>query len=249
VNRKTVLVVEDEPEISDIVRQYLEKDGYRVTVVADGDRAADEFSRLRPDLILLDLMLPGQDGFEVCRRLRAAGSTPIIMLTARSQEADKLIGLELGADDYITKPFSPREVVARVRAVLRRSRGGDPPGDVIRLHDLEIDPIRFAAARGGTVLALTPTEFRLLLALASHPGRAFTRLQLIDQVQGYSFEGYERTVDAHVKNLRQKLEPDPHHPRYVLTVHGVGYRMAEDLGPAAEAPPAPERSDATGAGA
>ena len=234
MNHRTVLVVEDEPEIADIVRQYLEKDGYRVTVVTDGDRAADEFARLRPDLVLLDLMLPGMDGFEVTRRIRAAGSTPIIMLTARDQEADKLIGLELGADDYVTKPFSPREVVARVRAVLRRARGGEPSTDVVRVHDLEIDPVRFTAIRDGRALALTPTEFKLLLTLAAHPGRAFTRLQLIDQVQGYAFEGYERTVDAHIKNLRQKLEPAPHHPCYVLTVHGVGYRMAEHLDLGAE---------------
>lgn len=234
MTHKMVLVVEDEPEIADIVRQYLEKDGYRVAVVTDGNRAADEFARLRPDLVLLDLMLPGTDGFELTRRIRAGGSTPIIMLTARNQEADKLIGLELGADDYITKPFSPREVVARVRAVLRRARGGEAPAEFIRVHDLEIDPVRFTTRRSGRMLALTPTEFKLLAALAAHPGRAFTRLQLIDQVQGYSFEGYERTVDAHVKNLRQKLEPDPHHPRYIVTVHGVGYRMAEQLERAVE---------------
>lgn len=231
INRRTVLVVEDEPQIADIVRQYLEKDGYRVVVSADGARAAEEFSRLRPDLVLLDLMLPGLDGYEVCRRIRAQGTTPVIMLTARDEEADKLVGLELGADDYITKPFSPREVVARVRAVLRRARGSEPPAEPIRVLDLEIDPVRFEARRAGTVLSLTPTEFKLLLTLARHPGRAFTRLQLIDQVQGYAFEGYERTVDAHVKNLRQKLEPDPRRPRYVLTVHGVGYRLA-DQGPA-----------------
>ncbi len=234
MNHRTVLVVEDEPEIADIVRQYLEKDGYRVTVVTDGNRAADEFTRLRPDLVLLDLMLPGTDGFELTRRIRADGSTPIIMLTARNQEADKVIGLELGADDYITKPFSPREVVARVRAVLRRARGAESPAGRVRVHDLEIDPVRFTAFRAGHALVLTPTEFKLLLVLAAHAGRAFTRLQLIDQVQGYSFEGYERTVDAHIKNLRQKLEPDPRHPRYVLTVHGVGYRMAEHLDLGAE---------------
>jgi len=229
INRRTVLVVEDEPQIADIVRQYLERDGYRVAVVDDGGRAADECARLRPDLVLLDLMLPGQDGFEVCRRIRAQGPTPVIMLTARDGETDKLVGLELGADDYITKPFSPREVVARVRAVLRRGRAAEDDGEVLRVHDLEIDPRRFLATRGGQILDLTPTEFRLLAVLARSPGRAFTRLQLLDQVQGFGFEGYERTVDAHVKNLRQKLEPDPHRPRYILTVHGVGYRLAEVL--------------------
>jgi len=227
--RRTVLIVEDEPQIADIVRQYLERDGYRVVVVGDGVRAVEEYARLRPDLVLLDLMLPGQDGFEVCRRIRARGTTPVIMLTARDEESDKLVGLELGADDYITKPFSPREVVARVRAVLRRARAAEGEGELLRVHDLEIDPQRFRATRAGRVLDLTPTEFRLLTVLARHPGRAFTRLQLLDQVQGYGFEGYERTVDAHVKNLRQKLEPDPQHPRYILTVHGVGYRLAETL--------------------
>jgi DNA-binding response OmpR family regulator len=230
VNRRTVLVVEDEAEIADVVRQYLERDGYRVAVCGDGAQALAEFGRLRPDLVLLDLMLPGADGYEVCRRIRAQGSTPVIMLTARDEEHDKLVGLELGADDYITKPFSPREVVARVRAVLRRSRNGDVTVPVVRVHDLEIDAERHTVRRSGEGVSLTPTEFKLLLTLASSPGRAFTRLQLIDQVQGYAFEGYERTVDAHVKNLRQKLEADPRHPRYVLTVHGVGYRFAEAEG-------------------
>jgi len=230
MQRRTVLVVEDEAEIADVVRQYLERDGYRVAVCGDGAQALAEFGRLRPDLVLLDLMLPGADGYEVCRRIRAQGSTPVIMLTARDEEHDKLVGLELGADDYITKPFSPREVVARVRAVLRRARNGGAPVPVVRAHDLEIDAERHTVRRSGEALGLTPTEFKLLLTLAAHPGRAFTRLQLIDQVQGYAFEGYERTVDAHVKNLRQKLEADPRHPRYVLTVHGVGYRFAEGTG-------------------
>jgi DNA-binding response OmpR family regulator len=226
---RTVLLVEDEAAIVDVVRRYLERDGYRVVVASDGQRAVDEFQRLRPDLVLLDLMLPGLDGWEVCRRIRQQGGTPVIMLTARDEEADKLIGLELGADDYITKPFSPRELVARVRAVLRRARGAEAvPGDVVRVHDLEIDPSRVEAFRDGRPLALTPTEFKLLFTLARHPGRVFTRLQLLDQVQGYAFEGYERTIDAHIKNLRQKLEPDPKNPRYILTVHRVGYRLAED---------------------
>jgi DNA-binding response OmpR family regulator len=227
---RTVLVVEDEAEIADVVRQYLERDGYRVAVCGDGAQALAELARLRPDLVLLDVMLPGTDGYEVCRRIRAQGSTPVIMLTARDEEHDKLVGLALGADDYITKPFSPREVVARVRAVLRRARDGDAAAPVMRVHDLEIDAERHLVRRGGEAVNLTPTEFKLLRTLAAHPGRAFTRLQLIDHVQGYAFEGYERTVDAHVKNLRQKLEVDPRHPRYVLTVHGVGYRLAEETG-------------------
>ncbi|HEY6102963.1 MAG TPA: response regulator transcription factor, partial [bacterium] len=206
MQKRTVLVVEDEAEIADVVRQYLERDGYRVAVCGDGTQALAELARLRPDLVLLDVMLPGQDGYEVCRRIRAQGSTPVIMLTARDEEHDKLIGLALGADDYITKPFSPREVVARVRAVLRRARNGDASVPVLRVHDLEIDAERHVVRRGGDIIRLTPTEFKLLQTLAAQPGRAFTRLQLIDQVQGYAFEGYERTVDAHVKNLRQKLE-------------------------------------------
>lgn len=227
--RRTVLVVEDEAEIADVLRQYLERDGYRVAVCGDGGQALAEYGRLRPDLILLDVLLPGVDGYEVCRRIRAQGVTPVIMLTARDEEHDKLMGLALGADDYITKPFSPREVVARVRAVLRRAHNGGDPVPMVRIHDLEIDAERHVVHRGGAPVVLTPTEFKLLQTLAGHPGRAFTRLQLIDQVQGVAFEGYERTVDAHVKNLRQKLEPDPRRPRYVLTVHGIGYRLAEEL--------------------
>ena len=226
--RRTVLVVEDEAEIADVIRQYLERDGYRVAVCGDGGQALAEYGRLRPDLILLDVLLPGVDGYEVCRRIRAQGVTPVIMLTARDEEHDKLVGLALGADDYITKPFSPREVVARVRAVLRRAHNGGDPVPMVRIHDLEIDAERHVVRRGGGTVVLTPTEFKLLQTLAGHPGRAFTRLQLIDQVQGAAFEGYERTVDAHVKNLRQKLEPDPRRPRYVLTVHGIGYRLAEE---------------------
>jgi DNA-binding response OmpR family regulator len=229
VQRRTILIVEDEAEIADVVRQYLERDGYRVVVCGDGGQALVEYGRLRPDLILLDVLLPGADGYEVCRRIRAQGTTPVIMLTAKDEEHDKLAGLALGADDYITKPFSPREVVARVRTVLRRAREGGTPPQIVRVHDLEIDAERFSVRRAGTAVALTPTEFKLLHILAGHPGRAYTRLQLVDQVQGVAFEGYERTVDAHVKNLRHKLEPDPHRPRYVLTVHGVGYRLAEEV--------------------
>lgn len=226
MSRRTILVVDDEPEITDVVRKYLDRDGYNVVSAADGRAALAAFNREKPNLVILDLMLPEVDGWEVARQIRAAGGTPIIMLTARGEEADRLLGLGLGADDYITKPFSPREVVARVRAVLRRA-GGEPPSEVLTVGDLEIDQGRMEVRRGGTVVALTPTEFKLLAALARAPGRVFTRLQLIDLTQGHAFEGYERTIDAHVKNLRHKLEPDSRRPRYVLTVHGAGYRLAE----------------------
>ncbi len=226
MTRRTILVVDDEPEITDIVRRYLEQDGYRVTSAVDGRAALAAFQREKPHLVLLDLMLPEVDGWEVARQIRSAGGTPIIMLTARGDEVDRLLGLGLGADDYITKPFSPREVVARVRAVLRRA-SGETVSEILSVGDLEIDPGRMEVRRSGVTVALTPTEFRLLAALARAPGRIFTRLQLIDLVQGHAFEGYERTIDAHVKNLRQKLEPDPRHPRYVLTAHGAGYRLAE----------------------
>ncbi|MDR7486076.1 MAG: response regulator transcription factor [Armatimonadota bacterium] len=223
---RTILVVDDEPEITDVVRRYLEQAGYRVTSAADGRAALAAFHREKPHLVLLDLMLPEVDGWEVARRIRAAGSTPIIMLTARGDEVDRLVGLGLGADDYITKPFSPREVVARVRAVLRRT-GGETASEVLAVGDLTIDLARMEVRRGDAAIALTATEFRLLAALARAPGRVFTRLQLIDLVYGHAFEGYERTIDAHIKNLRQKLEPEPHRPRYILTVHGAGYRLAE----------------------
>lgn len=226
MSRRTILVVDDEPEITDIVRKYLERDGYHVVSAADGRAALATFMHEKPNLVILDLMLPEVDGWEVARQIRAAGVTPIIMLTARGEEVDRLLGLGLGADDYITKPFSPREVVARVRAVLRRASGEAPP-EALTVGNLEIDQGRMEVRRGGAAVALTPTEFRLLAALARSPGRVFTRLQLIDLVQGHAFEGYERTIDAHVKNLRHKLEPDPRRPRYVLTVHGAGYRLAE----------------------
>jgi DNA-binding response OmpR family regulator len=229
VSRRTILVVDDEPEITDVVRKYLERDGYRVVSAADGRAALAEFHNEKPHLVILDLMLPEIDGWEVARQIRAAGTVPIIMLTARGDEADRLLGLGLGADDYITKPFSPREVVARVRAVLRRT-SGETASEVLTVGDLTVDLGRMQVRRGEVSVVLTPTEFRLLATLARSPGRVFTRLQLIDLVHGHAFEGYERTIDAHIKNLRQKLEPDPHRPRYVVTVHGVGYRLTESGG-------------------
>ena len=219
-----ILVVDDEPEIVDLLRSYLQRDGFDVDQAGDGEAALAAFGRQQPDLVILDLMLPKLDGREVCRRLRDTARTPIIMLTARDEESDKLIGLELGADDYITKPFSPREVLARVRAVLRRGNREMP--EMVRAGDLVIDLRAHEVSLEGRRVDLTPTEFRLLEILASHPNQVFTRMQLIDRVQGHAFEGYERTVDAHIKNLRGKVEPNAKNPRYILTVYGVGYKFS-----------------------
>ncbi|HSR34698.1 MAG TPA: response regulator transcription factor [Anaerolineae bacterium] len=225
---ETILVVDDEPKIVKTVRVYLENAGFRVMAAEDGQMALTVFRHERPALVILDLGLPNVDGLDVARTLRRESDVPIIMLTARVDEADKLIGLELGADDYVSKPFSPRELVARVRAVLRRTGGereqAPPP---IVAGDVNIDLERRQVSVNGQPVELTPTEFDLLAVLARHPGRVFTRLDLLDRVQGYAFEGYERTVDAHVKNLRQKIEPDPRQPRYLLTVYGVGYKFSE----------------------
>ncbi len=224
---KKVLVVDDEPKIRKVVTAYLEQAGFRVVTAGDGQMALIAFRHEKPDLVILDLMLPGMDGLDVCRAMRRESSVPIIMLTARAEEADRLIGLELGADDYVVKPFSPREVVARVRAVLRRVEGEVSPPEVIRVGDLLIDLARHTVEVAGRLVELTPTEFDLLATMARYPGRAFTRLQLLTYVQGDAYEGYERTVDAHIKNLRAKIEPDPKRPRYIVTVYGVGYRLEE----------------------
>ena len=226
---ETILVVDDEPKIVKTVRAYLEDAGFRVVTAADGQMALTVFRHESPALVVLDLGLPGIDGLDVARTLRRDTNVPIIMLTARVDETDRLIGLELGADDYVTKPFSPREVVARVRAVLRRSGADREPSPLpIIASDVTIDLERRRVSVGGRTVDLSPTEFELLSVLARHPGRVFTRLELLDRVQGYAYEGYERTVDAHVKNLRQKIEPTPKQPRYVLTVYSVGYKFTED---------------------
>jgi two-component system alkaline phosphatase synthesis response regulator PhoP len=223
-----ILVVDDEPKIVKQARDYLENSGFRVITASDGQTTLAMARRDRPDLVVLDLNLPGMDGLEVCRALRQESGVPIIMLTARVTEADRLIGLELGADDYITKPFSPRELVARVRAVLRRVRGGVHQPGLIRAGELEIDVHGYRVTRGGVPLQLTRTELDLLATLAQHPGQAFTREQLLDRLHGIAYDGYDRSIDAHVKNLRQKVEPDPSEPRYVLTVYGVGYRFTDE---------------------
>jgi two-component system alkaline phosphatase synthesis response regulator PhoP len=224
-----ILVVDDEPKIVKLARDYLEKAGYRVLDARDGTSALAAARHERPDLVVLDLNLPGTDGLDVCRALRRESDVPIIMLTARVDEADRLIGLELGADDYITKPFSPRELVARVRAVLRRVVGGVREPGTVRAGDVEIDLKGHRVTRGGETVDLTPTEFTLLAVLAGHPGQAFSREQLMGRIYGVAYAGGERSVDAHVKNLRRKLEPDPSAPRYVETVYGVGYRFNEEV--------------------
>lgn len=226
MNGRKILVVDDEIRLVDVLKAYLERDGYTVVTAYNGREALVQARREKPDLILLDLMLPEVDGLDVCRTLHKESDVPIIMLTARSEETDKLIGLELGADDYVTKPFSPREVVARIRAVLRRAqaaRAGDE--EVIAVGDLLVDRTRHEVRRHDQTINLTPTEFNLLWALASNRGRVLSRLQLMEKALGESYEGYERTIDAHIKNLRRKIEPDPAHPRYVRTVFGVGYKL------------------------
>jgi DNA-binding response OmpR family regulator len=222
----TILVVDDEPKITQLVRDYLESAGFGVVTAGDGREALMRARTERPDLVILDLGLPQLDGLDVTRSLRRDGDLPIIMLTARDDETDRVIGLELGADDYVTKPFSPRELVARVRAVLRR-RDRDMPDEVLRAGALTLDVPRMRLEVDGKPVELTATEFNLLAAMARQPGRVFTRSQLLDAIHGVAFESYERAIDAHVKNIRRKIEPDPHDPRHLLTVYGVGYRLTD----------------------
>ncbi|HEY8817868.1 MAG TPA: response regulator transcription factor [Candidatus Limnocylindrales bacterium] len=225
---KTILVVDDEPKIATLARDYLEHAGFAVLTAGDGPSALATIRQRRPDLVVLDLGLPGLDGLDVTRELRRDSSIPIVMLTARDDELDKLLGLELGADDYLTKPFRPRELVARVRAVLRRADRAPETAETIHAGDVILDLPRMRAEVAGTAVDLTPTEFQLLATIAARPGRIFTRAQLLDALHGVAFESYERAIDSHIKNLRRKLEPDPRRPRYVLTVYGVGYRFADD---------------------
>lgn len=227
----TVLVVDDAPDIVRLVRDYLEHAGFGVLEARDGNEAVRVAKQERPDLIVLDLGLPLRDGLDVTRELRRDSSVPIVMLTARADESDKLVGLELGADDYLTKPFSAKELVARVKAVLRRSTGSAAGGSTGRVHvgDVDIDATRMTVVAAGRHVELTATEFQLLVAMARQPGRVFTRSQLLDAIHGEAFEAYERAVDAHIKNIRRKLEVDPKSPRYLQTVFGVGYRFAEQL--------------------
>lgn len=222
----TILVVDDEPKVCELLRAYLERSGYGVLCAADGVIALEEAERRRPDLVLLDLNLPGMDGLEVCKALRQRSNVPIIMITARDEEADRVVGLELGADDYVTKPFSPREVVARVKAVLRRRNplGEDPRP--LTLGGLIVDPSRYEVTYHGKSLRLTSREFAIIEYLARNPGHVYSRTQLLDHVFGIDFEGYERTIDAHIKNIRQKmLEASPDGSTPLTTVRGVGYKL------------------------
>jgi DNA-binding response OmpR family regulator len=226
---KTILVVDDEPKITQLVQDYLERAGFGVRVAHDGKLALSLARTEKPDLLILDLGLPGMDGLDVTRELRRTSDAPIIMLTARSEESDKLVGLELGADDYLTKPFSPKELVARVRVIFRRmEHAGGAQAEVLHAADLTLDlPRMQVSAPDRELEQLTPSEFALLAALARQPGRIFTRAQMLDVLHGVAFESYERAIDAHIKNIRRKIEPRPSEPRYVLTVYGVGYKFAE----------------------
>ena len=224
---RKILVVDDEKKIVEILKAYLEKEGYQVITAYDG-RSALELARSHsPDLIILDLMLPEVSGWDVCRELRQRSEVPVIMLTARDDTTDKIVGLELGADDYVTKPFDPKEITSRVRAVLRRSEGKSVVKAILNVGDISIDTEKRLVRRGDINIELTPIEFEILRTLAENPGRVYSRMQLLDKVQGDAYEGYERTVDTHIKNLRKKLELDPEHPRYVVTVYGVGYKLGE----------------------
>ena len=221
------MVVDDEPKIVQLARDYLQHAGFAVVVAHDGQAALATARTERPDLIVLDLGLPELDGLDVARTLRTESNVPIVMLTGRSEESDKLVGLEIGADDYVTKPFSPKELVARVRAVLRRTERPRAQTELVRVGEITLDIPRMRTTVANRAVDLTPTEFQLVATMAREPGRVFTRAQLLDAVHGVAFESYERAIDAHVKNVRHKIEPDPAKPRYLLTVYGVGYRFAE----------------------
>lgn len=226
----TILVVDDEPQITRLAQDYLVRDGFKVLVAGDGMAALALAQHEQPDLVILDLNLPGVDGLEVCRKLRRTSDVPIVMLTARAEETDRLIGLELGADDYVVKPFSPRELVARVRAVLRRARGEVRQQQYLRAGPLEIDLEGHSVRRDGEAVALTRSEFNLLAVLVQNPGAVFSREQLLERVHGVAYDGFDRSVDSHIKNLRRKLERDPLDPELILTVYGIGYKFTEETG-------------------
>lgn len=223
---KKILIVDDEDKIRDLINKYLVNEGFDVIEAVDGHQALELADAEKPDLIVLDWLLPGISGLEVCRQVRQKSNIPVIMLTAKTEEIDKLLGLELGADDYITKPFSLRELTARIRVVLRRvDPGGETKTNSFKIDGLEINLDRHEVWSNGKNILLTPTEFKMLNVLFSNPGRVYSRLQLLDAVFGYAYEGYERSIDTHISNLRKKIEPDPANPRYILTVYGMGYRF------------------------
>ncbi|MBF8256137.1 MAG: two component transcriptional regulator, winged helix family [Anaerolineales bacterium] len=226
---KTILVVDDEARLVALLEAYLKQEGFRVVSAENGRQAAEVARREKPDLIVLDIMMPEVDGLQFLREHRRRADTPVILLTARVEDEDRIVGLELGADDYLTKPFRPRELLARIRAVLRRSDGSVPPASSLQHRELRLDRERHQVTLAGREVDLTPSEFELLAALMSRPGRVFSRLELLERMQGIGYEGYERAIDVHVKNLRAKIEPDSRHPEYVQTVYGVGYRLAEGL--------------------
>jgi len=231
VDVKTILIVEDEQKIARMVQSYLARDGYRVEVAFDGEQGWVQFDNLEPDLVVLDLMLPRLSGLELARRIRQASNVPIIMLTARAEEADRVAGLEMGADDYVVKPFSLRELAARVRAVLRRV-DAEPPEEILRCGPLEVNLAAREVQMNGSSVELTPTEFDLLAYLVNHPGRALSRRELLEAIEGRSYASLARTIDSHMKNLRHKIEPDPREPVFILTVQGVGYKFRRGGDPA-----------------
>lgn len=226
MSQTSVLLVDDDPKIAKFLRSYFEAEDFMVFTANDGLMALQMYRDLKPDILVLDLMLPKVTGLDVCRQIRKDSDTPILMLTARDDETDRLIGLELGADDYVSKPFSPREVVARVKAILRRTQKAQEKAESFRIGQFIIDNEGYTVSMDGTLLDLTPTEYKIFELLATHPGHAFTRIQMVEQIQGVAFEGYERTIDAHIKNLRHKIHDNPKEPCIILTVYGVGYKFA-----------------------
>lgn len=224
--QNSVVIVDDDAKLTKLLQTYFEKEGFTTWTVHEGLEAVRMVREKKPDIIILDLMLPGIDGWEICRRVRKDSDVPILMLTARDEETDRLIGLEMGADDYVTKPFSPREVVARAKAILRRyKKQADAKPEPVRIGNLSIDFDRHEVKNKGELVDITPTEFKILELLATTPGRVYSRLHMVEFIQEYAFEGYERTIDAHVKNLRRKIEVNPKEPQYILTVYGVGYKF------------------------
>jgi len=225
-----ILAIDDEEKILDVIKAYLEREGYSVFTETNGANAINTFKSLKPDLVILDLMLPGLSGEEICSKIRAISKVPILMLTAKVEEDDKVYGFSIGADDYLTKPFSPRELTMRVKAILRRTKDDMALNDIFSFNDgdLVIDTRSYEVKKSGEIVNLTPNEYKLLTVMAQNPNRVFTRVELIEKVMGYDFEGFDRTIDAHIKNLRQKIEDDPKNPVYIKTVYGAGYKFGEE---------------------